>query len=176
MQVAMKHASAELTKTPTDGKGTFDFIVHAFEIDKDNERIKSFAGLPTALFIGYQHTNNLTRGIADPGAFIGKAKVNSHPVGLEGSGQLDLKNPMGMAVYERMLLPADDPLALNELSIGFAFDPDMTSRGEKGELVIPDAALAEISVVHTGSQRTQVMNLKAASLDDSAWDKNRAMG
>jgi hypothetical protein len=176
MQVAMKHASAELTKTPTDGKGTFDFVVHAFEIDKDNERVKSFTGLPAELFIGYQHTNNLTRGIQDPGAFIGKAKVKAHPAGLQGSGQLDLANPMGMAVYERMLLPADDPLALNELSIGFAFDASMTSRGEKGELVIPDAALAEISVVHTGSQRTQVMNLKAASLDDSAWDKNQAMG
>lgn len=176
MQVAMKHASAELTKTPTDGKGTFDFVVHAFEVDKDNERIKSFTGLPAELFIGYQHTNNLTKGIQDPGAFIGKAKVKSDPVGLRGSGVLDLANPMGMAVYERMLLPADDPLALNELSIGFAFDASATSRGEKGELVIPEAHLAEISVVHTGSQRTQVMNLKAASLDMSPWDANRAMG
>ena len=176
MQVAMKHASAELTKTPTDGRGTFDFVVHAFEIDSDNERIKAFAGLPAELFIGYHHTNNLTRGIQDPGAFIGKAKVKGHPVGLQGSGQLDLANPMGMAVYERMLLPADDPLALNELSIGFAFDASATTTGPRGELVIPEAVLSEISVVHTGAQRTQVMNLKAATLDQSPWDANRAMG
>lgn len=83
--------------------------------------------------------------------------------GVRVVGQLDLRNHLAQAVYERMLLPSSDPQALKEFSVGFEFDASQTYKGEKGETVIPKAKLIEVSVVYRGAQKTELLSIKIAS-------------
>ncbi|HYU07550.1 MAG TPA: HK97 family phage prohead protease [Thermoplasmata archaeon] len=160
MQTKLLTTYAKLTKTPTDGSGTFEAIVAGWDIDSDNDRFArdAFDGLDGSepIPLRYQHVPDA----ADPASNIGVAFVTSTDAGLKAAGQLDLNNPMGMAVYERMLLPASDAKALREFSVGFAFEPAKTFKGDKGETVIPKAKLIEISIVYKGSQRTELLSIK----------------
>ena len=155
---------AQVSRTPTDGRGTFDFEVHPFEIDLDNERIKNFTnvgpGRGASVPVDYQHTLEEI----DPGGTIGIAKVAQPGDSLAGTVKLDIEsNPMAMAVYERLLLPEGDPLRLAEVSIFYAFEPAKAFKGEKGELVQVDCELLGLAVVHKGAQRTAIHNVKNAT-------------
>jgi len=160
---------AQVSRTPTDGRGTFDFEVHPFEIDLDNERIKNFTnvgpGRGASVPVDYQHTLEEI----DPGGTIGIAKVAQPGDSLAGTVKLDIEsNPMAMAVYERLLLPEGDPLRLAEVSIFYAFEPAKAFKGEKGELVQVDCELLGLAVVHKGAQRTAIHNVKNATTTSTA--------
>src|SRR5262249_40158723 len=151
----------EIKSAPTDGSGVFTGAIHPFEIDSDNERIENFTNLPATLPLIFMHV------YGDPGAVIGEVyvqhdKAQSH---LNIRGQLDLENPMAVAVYERMLMPTTDDLALKRFSIGFAYESKKTFKGPDGETVIVDAELLETSVVHAGAQRTELVSIKAWDAD-----------
>jgi HK97 family phage prohead protease len=161
MQTSSKTLALKLTKTPSDGSGTFEALVAGWEIDHDGERFdrKAFDSVdPEKPYpLHYHHMPSA----ADPGATIGMVFAKVTDAGLRVIGQLDLKNPMGVAVYERMLLPASDPQALHEFSVGFEFDPAKTYKGDKGETVIPEAKLREVSVVYRGAQKTELISIKS---------------
>lgn len=166
MQLATKHVVAPITRSPTDGSGTFAFLIRSAEIDSDHERIESFRDPLGRVPLGFAHVNNPEKGVADVGAFIGEAFAHRDPVGLRGSAKLDIaNNPMAVAVYERLLMDPSDPLHLGELSIGFSFDPSITRTGPAGERVIVDARLHEISVVSKGAQSTSVYDIKERRRD-----------
>jgi hypothetical protein len=133
--------------------------------DSDGERINDWTNLPGTFPLIYSHTYN------DPGSEIGTIRVMPDPDGrhLNVEGRLDIKgpNPMATAVHERMLLPSSDPLALKELSVGFAFAPDKTTTDD-GVKVIHGAELLEVSLVARGAQRTEILEVKARKL---GWDK-----
>jgi len=160
---------ATVSRTPTDGRGTFDFEVHPFEVDLDNERIKNFTnvgpGRGASVPVDYQHTLEEI----DPGGTIGIAKVAQPGDSLTGTAKLDIEeNPMAMAVYERLLLPEGDPLRLSEVSIFYAFEPSKAFKGEKGEHVQVDCELLGLAVVHKGAQRTAIHNVKNATANTAA--------
>jgi hypothetical protein len=155
--LARKTVTGPVTATPTTGEGTFDFVIHPHEVDRDRERILNFGNdFPATLPLVYSHANTM-----DPGAEIGEAVVREVGDELRGHATLDLGNAMAVAIYERLLLPADDPRRLAEMSIAFHFDPTRTYKGDAGERVIVDAILEEVSVVHAGSQRTEIANVKS---------------
>jgi HK97 family phage prohead protease len=161
MQTSSKTLALKLTKTPSDGSGTFEALVAGWDIDHDNERFdrKAFDSVdPEKPYpLHYQHMPKA----ADPGAIVGMVFAKVTDAGLRVVGQLNLKNPMGQAVYERMLLPSNDPQALHEFSVGFEFDPAKTYKGDKGETVIPEAKLREVSVVYRGAQKTELISIKS---------------
>lgn len=154
-----KVASATITKTPTDGSGTGKAIVAGWDIDSDNDRFdrKAFDSVKGDVPLGYMHITN------DPGAEIGTGRTRPTPAGLLYSFRINLTNPLGMATYERMLLPADDPMSLKEFSVGFAYRKEDTTRGPQGENVIMHADLKEVSAVYRGAQRTELLSIKAAT-------------
>lgn len=165
MVMERRAIKAEVTSAPTDGRGTFDFEVHPFEIDSQNERVENFVNVDatgTTVPLDYQHTLEEM----DPLGVIGSARVKSDGTRFTGSAQLDIEtNQMAMAVYERLLLPQDDPGHLGEVSIWFAYPPSKAYKGDAGELVQVDAELLGLAVVHKGAQRTAVTNVKAAEAD-----------
>jgi HK97 family phage prohead protease len=151
------HRTLHLLAKAPNSKGTFDAVIihNPADGDKDNERIDNWTNLPGDFPMGYQHT------WADPGAVVGKVDVTQHDFRhLIVKGKLDLESPMGRAVHERMLLPSSDPLVLNELSVGFDYDTAANTKDANGVVVIHDAALREVSVVHQGAQATMVQNVK----------------
>jgi hypothetical protein len=171
MTTKIKYRRVTLTKTPSDGRGTFQFVINSnpAEGDDDNERIARWANLPGEFPLVYGHVAHPHEDgevWGDPGAVIGKVIATSDPDGMTGSGQLDLDNPMAMAVYERMLLPYSDPLALKELSVGFAFREGTTYVDDNGVRVYSEATLLEVSVVFRGAQRTQLMDVKSRTTRD----------
>jgi len=151
-------------KAPTS-RGTFEGLidVNPPEGDKDHERIESFRNLPGTFPLGYQHAID-----GDPGAQVGTAHVLFQGDGrhLTVLGKLDLTLPMAQAVHERLLLPATDPMALSELSVGFSFDPMRTRKDANGVRVIVDAQLLELSIVYRGAQTTAITNVKNARTPD----------
>jgi len=151
--------SVKLTKTPTDGSGQFTGVIHPFEIDSDNERIVDILDLPTTFPVRYQHA------MGDPDGDIGEVRVSKVGDHLELDGQLNLSNPLAVLVYERMLLPPDDPRAMHEFSIGFLYNPTLTHKGADGETVIPEVKMFEVSIVVSGAQRTQLLTIKAAKAE-----------
>jgi phage head maturation protease len=160
MQTSSKTLALKLTKTPSNGSGTFEAVVAGWQIDHDNERFERDAFKSVDPERPYPlHYHHLPEA-ADPGATIGMLFAKPTDAGLRIVGQLDLKNPMAQAVYERMLLPANDPQALHEFSVGFEFDPAKTYKGDKGETVIPEAKLVEVSVVYRGAQKTELLSIK----------------
>ena len=165
VQAKVLEYTIKLTKTPTDGSGAFEAIVAGWDIDADNERFARDAfdeeDGKTAIPLHYQHLPKA----ADPAATIGEVFATPTDLGVKVVGQLNLKNPMAVAVYERMLLDDDDPNALKEFSVGFVFDPKATFKGEKGETVIPKAKLIEVSVVYRGAQKTELLAIKERILD-----------
>jgi hypothetical protein len=154
-----------LAKAPT-ARGTFDGEIDAnpTDGDKDAERIASWKNLPGTFPLGYMHT------YGDPGTLIGTIDVRPMAGGkLFVSGRLDLKkNPMAVSIHERMLLPAGDPMALSELSVGFAFDESKTTYDSNGVKAIHDAEMLEVSVVYRGAQTTSVTNVKAGARNSAA--------
>jgi HK97 family phage prohead protease len=162
-QLKLLTHAVRLTKTPTDGSGSFEAIVANWGIDRDNERFDraAFDDLDgaTPIPLRYQHVKD----DADPGSKIGVVFAKATDAGLKVAGQLDLNNPMALAVYERMLLPASDKNALREFSVGFQYEPAKTYKGPQGERVIPKAKLVEVSVVYQGSQKTELLSIKDGS-------------
>jgi Caudovirus prohead serine protease len=164
-RTARKDVTVPIATSPTDGSGTFTGFIHPFEIDSDNERIENFTNLPARLPLLYQHA------YGDKGARIGEVLVTHDKAGnrLKATGELFIAdNPMSVAVYERMLMPDYNDLALREFSIGFAYSPATTYEGEKGERVIPDAELLEVSCVYRGAQRTELVSVKERSANELA--------
>lgn len=156
MATAMKYVTT-IAKAP-DSKGTFDGVVNynPAEGDSDGERVANFVNASGTIPLSYQHAIH-----GDPGAIIGSAKTADMTGGLlDVAGKLDLGSLMAQAVHERMLLPDSDPLALHELSVGFAYDPAKVTTDENGVKAIHDAQLVEISVVYRGAQETKVTNVK----------------
>src|SRR4249919_179039 len=86
---------------------------------------------------------------------------------LSVKGRLYLDNVMAQAVYERMLLPSDDPAVLSQLSVGFSYDKSMNTKDANGVVVIHDATLNEVSVVHAGAQDTAIVSVKNIVAEDS---------
>lgn len=179
MTLKRKTATAVITKAPTDGSGRFEAVVAGWDIDKDNERFdrKAFDGQNPKVVLGYQHVYN------DPGARIGDAFLRPENIGVRASGVFDLGNPLGVATYERLLLPEDDPLALREFSVGFNYKEADVVQGPKGERVYLRASIVEVSVVHSGSQVTQLLSVKdhatpnvgASAGIDPKWDNAVAL-
>jgi len=156
----------KITKTPTNGSGTFEGVVDANppDGDHDGERIDSWKNLPTTVPLGFSHL------WGDPEAEVGSADVLLKSDGrhLLVLGQLDIDsdNTMAQVVYERLLLPPDDKRALKELSVGFEFDDKQAFKDAKGVKVIVDARLLEISIVYAGAQNTAISNVKTLGTRD----------
>jgi hypothetical protein len=138
-----------LTKTPSDGSGTFEGTIdfNPPEGDYDGERIDNWINLPTTVPLGYQHA------YGDIGAEIGSVKAldkdGRHMLVL---GRLNIgHNPMADAIYERMLMPSSHPLAMRELSVGFTYSAEKSYKEPGG-----------VSVVHQGAQATSITNVKVA--------------
>lgn len=104
----------------------------------------------------YQHA------YGDPGADIGRAVLRPTPSVLAARGQLRIGTPMADAVFERMLLPSADPLALQQFSVGFEYDPAESFKRSDGVRVIRKARVLEVSVVFAGAQRTELLSIKAS--------------
>jgi hypothetical protein len=155
---------ARVTRTPTDGRGSFDFTISAFNTtDTDNERIAEYKnvteGEDTEVKLDYAHIAAVGGG-ADPLASrIGTATVTRRGNLMTGSAKLDLENPVGEMVYSRVLLPADDPAYLGEVSVWFAFSPEKTTH-EGDVRIIHDAELLSVAVVKAGAQATTIENVK----------------
>jgi hypothetical protein len=164
MTTATKQVSVPITRSKSDGSGTFEGLIHPFEVDLDHERVENFVGLPTRIPLVYQHLVHPGEYIADPSAQIGTAKITHQKAEnrLRVEGKFDLSNPMAQAIYERMLLPRDDPHALNEFSIGFTYDPALTYKGKESERILVDVELREVSIVWRGAQRTELVSIKSA--------------
>jgi HK97 family phage prohead protease len=162
-----------VAKAP-DSRGTFEGeIEHNPEHgDKDGERIASFTNVPGTFPLLYQHT------YGDPGSEIGTVHVlpkgdDRHLIVL---GRLDLSKPMAEAIYARMLLPSDDSMALNQMSVGFNIPTKSKWKDRNGIVVIEDAELLEVSVVYRGAQSTSISNVKTDGEADVKEDaKARAM-
>lgn len=156
----------EIVAKAPDSKGTFDgsILFNPTEGDSDGERVADFEDFPTSVPLSYQHAIG-----GDPGAIIGEmfTSLDGDSV-MEVSGKLNLDSKMAQAIHERMLLPDSDPLALKELSIGFAYDPALNTKDANGVVAIHKAVLLEISVVYRGAQETRVSNVKALMADVSA--------
>jgi HK97 family phage prohead protease len=158
MQTLTRKTLSLAVKAP-DSKGTFDgqIMFNPPGGDKDGERIAEWVNLPGTFPLMYQHN-----GAHDPGAIVGEVDVQQAGERvLLVRGRLDLSSPMGRAVHERMLLPSDDPLVLDQLSVGFSYRG--TSKDENGVVALHDARLLEISLVHAGAQETRVSNVKSST-------------
>lgn len=155
-----------ITAKAPNAKGTFDgqILFNPAEGDADGERVADWADFPKSVPLSYQHAIG-----GDPGAIIGVMDTTlASDTVMDVKGQLELSSLMAQAVHERMLLPDGDPLALHELSVGFAYDPDKVTKDKNGVLAIHEAELLEISVVYRGAQETKVMNVKALIADVEA--------
>jgi hypothetical protein len=111
----------------------------------------------TTVPVWYQHAGN-----GDPGANIGAGILRPQRDVLFLRGQLKLGEPMADAVFERMLLPASDPMALKEFSVGYTIDSAKTFVRPDGVRIIGRAQVMEASVVFQGAQRTQLLSVKGA--------------
>jgi hypothetical protein len=162
----MQTKHLRITAKAPGPRGTFDgtIVSDPPEGDHDHERIASWNNLPTTVPLIYSHVGG------DPGAIVGKIDVRPTAGGrLFVSGQLDIKvNPMAVAVHERMMLPADDEMALNELSVGFEYDPAKNTKDANGVTAIHDAKLLEVSIVRRGAQTTSITNVKAGARNSAA--------
>lgn len=68
--------------------------------------------------------------------------------------------PIADGVYESMLLPPDDPMALKEFSVGYEFDNKDVYKRNDGVRVIKSSRVFEVSVVYRGAQQTQLLSVK----------------
>ena len=176
MTTATKYVKAPIETSPSDGSGNFTALIHPFEIDLDRERVGNFVNLPTNLPLNFGHLNHPGLRGKDPGARVGTVTViiDEDIPALRLAGRLDLKKKMGQAVYERMLLPRDDPDSLNEFSIGFTYNQQKSYKGDRGERVLVDVELVEVSVVWQGAQRTELLAIKARRSDNETEKKVKA--
>jgi HK97 family phage prohead protease len=156
MTTATKHVT--VTAKAPNAKGTFEGTIffNPPNGDFDGERISEFTNLPGEVALMYSHS------YTDPGAEIGVAKVivqqdNQH---LTVLGKLDLTNPIARAVFERMLLPSGDKMALKELSVGFGYDRSENTRDPNGVVVLHNVELLEVSIVYSGAQETAITSVK----------------
>jgi hypothetical protein len=163
-EIATKEVRATVTKSPSDGKGTFEFSIDAFNtVDADHEKITGYTNVDTTgteVDVDYGHLAAVGGG-ADPlAAKIGTARVKRSGDKMLGSARLDLTNSVAMMVHERLLLPSDDKAFLGEVSVWFAFDPAKTTKGKDGVRVIHDAELLSVAIVKAGAQATAISNVK----------------
>jgi len=154
-----RHKTLILRAKVPDGRGSFEGIIefNPEKGDLDGERIANWVNLPARVPLGFAHLYN------DPEAKVGIANVlQTDEQHLKVLGQLDIAgtNFLAKSVHERMLLPADDPRALADLSVGFHADGETTT-DPNGVVVLHNAFLDEVSVCYQGAQATSISNVKS---------------
>jgi HK97 family phage prohead protease len=153
-QIRFKTMVAE---APT-AKGSFvgHVVANPMAGDTDHERINSWRNLPTVTPLLYGHSyHDLV------GATVGEAYVEAMPDGsLTVKAQLDLENPMAVAIHERLLLPSDHPYSLGGLSVGFGCQEAWTDPTTKVR-VLENCELLELSIVKHPAQTSTITQVKS---------------
>jgi uncharacterized protein len=154
----MHYATAIITKSPTDGRGTFTALVSTFGGEPDtqgdviapgafrdsitNAKVKRAERNGTNLWPVYWNH----RYVDPENALGGITAAAETPQGLVVEGKLDLDNPRALAVYEGMLGDY-----IREYSIGYAIVRE--HKRADGANVLDEVELLEISVVTAGANR-----------------------
>lgn len=135
----------DTAKSNADADGDV-FVTGAFD-EQNNETVPVF----------YQHNYA-------PTSEVGQAKLlpKESRTELPAQGQLKVDQgwPIADAVYESMLLPADDPAALHEFSVGYEYDTKDITKRPDGVRLIRKSRVFELSVVYRGAQRTELVSVK----------------
>ncbi len=162
---SIKYKSAAIKTTPTDGSGRFTALLAAYgpPADWQNE-IFDFPAFKESILewklrgvrppILFNHSAN------EPTSKIGEfVSLQEIPSGLLVEGQLNLKNPLALEVYESMLNGS-----LDSLSVGFEYVSTYMTDDIRH---ISKALLIEGSVVTMPAEpRAQILAVKSRSTND----------
>lgn len=163
-----KYLTATLTKTPTDGSGTFEAIVYDPAAGDVDGIVITAEGMRRAVAMFHRRGRNLVLRWAhdkeDPDSALGTINdVRMSDGKLVVRGALDLQNGKSMRIYEGMLTGR-----INEFSISWASPPG-GSHERDGLMFVDDMELLEVSVVAVGANRgTRLLAVKSAPPQPSA--------